>query len=182
MKYWKNGHWETGERIIPNEECDYVVELIQNPNSSIVDLCCGDGNILERIKDTYPTMECIGIDLFIDNFKTKNTLLNKNITLYKESIDTVIQNKFLYLPKDYIVMRNTFGTEHISHLNRDLEIEIFKHFRYFICQRPPENHSRFKNYYADHILGKLSFSNETLNIKVIKENKYYYLIESYENN
>lgn len=179
MKYWAGGHWEKGERIIPDQECEQVVRLITEPNSSIVDLCCGDGNILEKVKNAYPNMNCIGIDLFIDNFKNNEILKQKGIKLYKESIETVVYNEFDKLPRDYIVMRNTFGTRHIKHINKDLEIAIFKHFRYFIAQRPPKNSPVIADYHVSHLNGDMHFSNTKCKISIIDETKNYYLIKNY---
>ncbi len=89
------------------------------PNSKVLDLCCGSGDLGKIIKKLQPSCDVIGID-FSQNMIELASKKNPNITYRQMDVTSLAFEKNSF---DYIVMG--FGLRNIPHKNKALE-EIYR--------------------------------------------------------
>ncbi len=89
------------------------------PNSKVLDLCCGSGDLGKIIKKLQPSCDVIGVD-FSQNMIESARKKNPNITYRQMDITSLSFEKNSF---DYIVMG--FGLRNIPQKNKALE-EIYR--------------------------------------------------------
>lgn len=89
------------------------------PNSKVLDLCCGSGDLGRIIKKIQPSCDVIGID-FSQNMIELASKKNPNITYRQMDVTSLAFEKNSF---DYIVMG--FGLRNIPQKNKALE-EIYR--------------------------------------------------------
>src|ERR1700733_512799 len=76
---------------IPQETVEKIIEHLKLTNDSVLyDLGCGDGRILKRAAEKYPSLKAVGIEIaFVPYlFAQWKTRKNKNIKIRRENIFT----------------------------------------------------------------------------------------------
>ncbi len=89
------------------------------PNSKVLDLCCGSGDLGKIIKKLQPSCDVIGVD-FSQNMIELASKKNPNITYRQMDVTSLAFEKNSF---DYIVMG--FGLRNIPQKNKALE-EIYR--------------------------------------------------------
>ena len=92
-----------------------IKSLNIKPNSKVLDLCCGTGDLCSIIKKLQPSCDVVGVDFsqeMIDIAREKN----KNVTFWKFDATNLPFEKNSF---DYVVM--SFGLRNIPQKNRALE-------------------------------------------------------------
>ncbi len=89
------------------------------PNSKVLDLCCGSGDLGKIIKKLQPSCDVIGVD-FSQNMIELARKKNPNITYRQMDVTSLAFEKNSF---DYIVMG--FGLRNIQQKNKALE-EIYR--------------------------------------------------------
>ena len=89
------------------------------PNSKVLDLCCGSGDLGKIIKKIQPSCDVIGVD-FSQNMIELASKKNPNITYRQMDVTSLTFEKNSF---DYIVMG--FGLRNIPQRNKALE-EIYR--------------------------------------------------------
>ena len=89
------------------------------PNSKVLDLCCGSGDLGKIIKKLQPSCDVIGVD-FSQNMIELANKKNPNITYRQMDVNSLAFEKNSF---DYIVMG--FGLRNIPQKNKALE-EIYR--------------------------------------------------------
>lgn len=89
------------------------------PNSKVLDLCCGSGDLGKIIKKLQPSCDVIGVD-FSQNMIELASKKNPNITYRQMDVTSLYFEKNSF---DYIVMG--FGLRNIPQKNKALE-EIYR--------------------------------------------------------
>lgn len=89
------------------------------PNSKVLDLCCGSGDLGKIIKKIQPSCDVIGVD-FSQNMIELASKKNPNITYRQMDVTSLTFEKNSF---DYIVMG--FGLRNIPQKNKALE-EIYR--------------------------------------------------------
>jgi demethylmenaquinone methyltransferase/2-methoxy-6-polyprenyl-1,4-benzoquinol methylase len=96
-----------------------IENLDIKPNSKILDLCCGTGDMGKIIKSLYPTCDVIGVD-FSEQMLDIARKNNKNITYRLMDATNLLFEKNEF---DYVIM--AFGLRNIKDKRKTLE-EIYK--------------------------------------------------------
>ena len=96
-----------------------IKELNIKPNSKVLDLCCGSGDLGKIIKKLQPSCDVIGVD-FSQNMIELAIKKNPNITYRQMDVTSLAFEKNSF---DYIVMG--FGLRNIPQKNKALE-EIYR--------------------------------------------------------
>lgn len=96
-----------------------IKSLNIKPNSKVLDLCCGSGDLGRIIKKIQPTCDVVGVD-FSEQMLEIARKKNPNITYWKMDATTLSFEKNSF---DYIVMG--FGLRNIPQKNKVLE-EIYR--------------------------------------------------------
>lgn len=113
-EYWENRNisQKTGLNSFQKKRADLALEFLE-PDSTILDIGCGSGNVLIYINERKPMKRLLGIDI---STKALETARQKGIEA--ESFDIADKNNFEKMPSaDYI-----FLFEVIEHLQNSEEI------------------------------------------------------------
>lgn len=113
-EYWENRNIskKTGLNSFQKKRADLALEFLE-PDSTILDIGCGSGNVLIYINEKKPMKRLLGIDI-----STKALEIARQKGIEAESFDIADKNNFKKMPSaDYI-----FLFEIIEHLQDSEEI------------------------------------------------------------
>lgn len=162
---------------------DCIKKLNIKPNSKILDLCCGTGDLAKFIKEIQPNCQIIGVD-----FSSKMLEIAKNKTKDIEFINMDVQNmSFEDNSFDYVV--SSFGLRNVEHIEKAIyEIHrVLKPNGLFLHLDFGNKNilSKFFNFFVL-ILSNILFKYKNEYIYLIKSKNNFYepkeLIKIFENN
>ena len=82
---------------------------------TVLDFCCGHGDVIDFIQKTFPTSECYAFDLHASHFRAVGDYTNTKIKWYQFPFQNLIFCKEkLYERIDLVVTNNVYGTRHVS--------------------------------------------------------------------
>ena len=111
-------------------------------NFSILDIFCGTGGTLAKIKKAFPECQAFGIDVKVDEFQTVQDMKSSSINVYKVPIQLMYQSplKFDVITSfnSYRAFRRKYNIKRINDNNKisfdQLETWIAHSSKYFIWE------------------------------------------------
>jgi len=103
-----------------------IKDLNLNPQSSILDICCGSPNLLFEIKKIFPDYNVYGIDIFTTEFNDFEKNCSNGVKVFKFPFQMLLEKDYEnHLDFDLVTMFNSYRALNIvSSLNKNLKQDI----------------------------------------------------------